>query len=59
MNKKQFIDIISGNLHGISKEEKNEIVSSFNEHFEIGIENGRQEDEIAESLGNPKILLKK
>ncbi len=58
MNKKQFLDQLTVNLRGIPKEDRLDIISDFEEHFKIGMEKGRSEDELSESLGNPKILAK-
>lgn len=58
MNKKQFIHEFERNLKGISKEDTKEIVRDYEEHFSIGKNKGRKEDEIAKSLGNPKQLAK-
>ena len=58
MNKKQFLDQMTVNLRGIPKEDRLDIISDFEEHFKIGMEKGRREDELSESLGNPKILAK-
>jgi uncharacterized membrane protein len=58
MNKKLFIEILSSNLKGLPKEEKLDILSDFEEHFAIGNEKGRSEEELTESLGDPKALAK-
>ncbi len=56
MNKKHFMDILSASLKGIPREEKFDIINDFEEHFSIGKENGRSEEELAESLGDPKLI---
>jgi len=58
MNKKQFLDQLTVSLRGIPNEERLDIISDFEEHFKFGMEKGRSEDELSESLGNPKILAK-
>ncbi len=58
MNKKQFMDLLAVNLRGIPKEDRLDIISDFEEHFKFGMEKGRSEDELSDSLGNPKILAK-
>lgn len=58
MNKKQFISEFEKNLKGVSKEDKKEIISDYEEHFAIGKKKKRKESEIAKSLGNPKQLAK-
>lgn len=56
MNKKYFMDILSANLKGIPREEKFDIINDFEEHFAIGKENGRSEEELTEALGDPKLI---
>ena len=58
MNKKQFLDQLTVSLRGIPNEERLDIISDFEEHFKFGMEKGRSEDELSESLGNPKVLAK-
>ncbi len=58
MNKKHFMDILSANLKGIPREEKFDIINDFEEHFAIGKENGRSEEELTEALGDPKLIAK-
>lgn len=58
MDKKQYIEKLARYLKGLPKEEIEDILSDFNEYFEIGKERGRKEDEISISLGNPKALAK-
>lgn len=58
MNKKQFLDQLTVNLRGIPKEDRLDIISDFEEHFIVGMEKGRTEDELSDSLGNPKTLAK-
>ena len=56
MNKKQFLDQLTVSLRGIPKEDRLDIISDFEEHFRFGLEKGRTEDELSDSLGNPKAL---
>ena len=56
MNKKEFIKEFEKNLKGISKNDKNEIVRDYEEHFSVGKRKGRKEESIAKSLGDPKHL---
>jgi len=58
MNKKKFMNEIKRNLKGLSKEDRDEIIEDYEEHFEIGKKKKRSENEIAKSLGNPKQLAK-
>jgi uncharacterized membrane protein len=58
MNKSEFIKILSNNLRNIPMNEKKEIISDYEEHFAIGLKEGKKEEEICESLGNPKLIAK-
>lgn len=58
MNKKQFMREFEGNLRGISREDRKEIIQDYEEHFAIGKKKGRTEESMAKSLGNPKHLAK-
>ena len=54
MNKKTFFEELDKYLIGISKEDKDEILEDYKEHFIIGKRKKRTEAQIAKSLGNPK-----
>ena len=56
MNKEQFLGQLRRSLSGIPEEEKKEILYDYEEHFSSGLENGQEEEEIARSLGNPRVL---
>lgn len=56
MNKKDFINKLSAYLTGIPEEEKKDVIRDFEEHFTEGLAEGRNEGEIAESLGDPGVL---
>jgi len=56
MDKKEFMDRLSKSLKGISSQEKMDILGDIQQHFEMGASEGRTEQELAESLGNPVIL---
>jgi uncharacterized membrane protein len=58
MKKKEFIKELNKNLKGLSKEDREEIIEDYEEHFEIGKKKKREESEIAKSLGNPKQIAK-
>jgi uncharacterized membrane protein len=58
MDKKQFLNELKGNIKGISKEDKEEIIRDYEEHFAIGKKKGRKEADIAKGLGNPRQLAK-
>jgi len=56
MNKKDFIDKLSSYLAGVPVEERQDVINDFEDHFKEGVAEGRTEEEIAESLGDPKSL---
>jgi len=56
MKKEQFLNQLKRSLSGIPETEKKEILYDYEEHFRSGMENGQKEEEIARSLGNPRIL---
>jgi uncharacterized membrane protein len=58
MNKAEFIDLLDKSLKGITYEEKREIIYDYEEHFSVGLEQGKTEDEIAKDLGDPKTIAK-
>jgi uncharacterized membrane protein len=58
MNKKEFMEKLDKALAGIPKDEKKEVMRDYEDHFSIGLEKGRTEDEIAKSLGDPASIAK-
>lgn len=56
MNKKDFMYKLSLYLGGIPREDREDVISDFEEHFKEGLAEGRTEEEIADSLGDPKSL---
>lgn len=57
MSKKEFLNTLYNNLN-LKKEEKEEIMYDYEEHFDIGIKKGKSEDEIVKELGDPKKVAK-
>lgn len=58
MNKKVFLKQLSGHLNKMPKEERDEIVSDFEEYFEFAEKESQQEEAICERLGDPKKIAK-
>ncbi len=58
MNKDEYIGKLTKLLRKLPKEEREDIISDYEEHFTIGMEKGRTEEEISKALGNPKTLAK-
>lgn len=56
MNKNEFMSILKSSLNSMNETEKNDILYDYEEHFRIGMENGKSEDKIAEELGDPSAI---
>lgn len=56
MTEDQFLKIMSDTLKGLAPEEREDILQDFWEHFHIGRQEGRNDAEIAASLGSPQAL---
>lgn len=53
MKKQEFLAILRANLSGIGEDDIQDIMYDYEEHFRIGLENNKTEEEISEALGNP------
>jgi len=58
MDKVRFIHQLRVHLRDLPEEEIAEIVSDYEEHFRFGMQEGRTEEELAKSLGDPSELAK-
>ncbi|MEK5359133.1 DUF1700 domain-containing protein [Peribacillus castrilensis] len=58
MNKEQFLKQLNASLTRLSLEEREDILQDYKEYFEIGMEEGKSEQEISKSLGNPRQISK-
>ena len=56
MTKQEFINILSDRLKHLPTDDRQEIIADYEEHFIVGMENGKTEAEIAKSLGLPSQL---
>ena len=56
MNKTEYLKKLTSELGHMPYGDVQDIIQSIEEHFEEGISAGRSEEEIAESLGDPKEL---
>lgn len=54
MNKKDYLTKLKIALQGLPIEEVEDILSDYEEHFQIGISKGKSEEEIAHELGDPR-----
>ncbi|GAE04899.1 DUF1700 domain-containing protein [Paenibacillus sp. JCM 10914] len=53
MTKQQFIAILESRLAPLPPHERKEFIQDVESHFIIGMQNGRNEQEIARELGDP------
>lgn len=53
MNKNEFIDAMEKTLIRLPKADRDDILSDYEAHFAIGVENGKTEEEVSASLGDP------
>lgn len=53
MTKKEFLNNLELELRGLPSEVIKDILSDYEEHFEIGISKGKSEEEISKELGEP------
>jgi uncharacterized membrane protein len=58
MNKEQFLAKLNDALKRIPSSEREDILQDFREHFEIGISEGKTEEEVANGLGSPQQIAK-
>lgn len=58
MNKEQFLKQLNDSLTRLSLEERQDILQDYEEYFAIGMEQGKTDQEISASLGNPKQIAK-
>jgi uncharacterized membrane protein len=58
MTQNNFISTMENKLKKLEQSERKDILADYNEHFISGLEEGRTEEEIAETLGNPALLAK-
>lgn len=53
MTRREYLDAIRGSLKGMSSTELSDIIRDFEEHFEIGLSQGKSEHEVSAELGDP------
>lgn len=58
MNQEQFLKELSMLLQHLPKNERDDILYDYQEHFAIGLEEGKSEEEIARKLGSPELIVK-
>ncbi len=58
MNKEEYLNKLTKLVKKLPREDREDIISDYEEHFRIGMENGRSEEDISKALGNPEIVAK-
>jgi len=58
MNKEEYLKKLAKLVKKLPEEDKEDILSDYEEHFRIGMANGRTEKEISEALGDPENIAK-
>jgi len=58
MNKEEYLKKLSKQIKKMSVDEKKDLLLDYEEHFRIGMEKGRTEEEISKALGDPKNVAK-
>ncbi len=53
MNKTEYINKLKDYLHSLPLDELEDILSDYEEHFQIGLSKGKTEEEISTELGDP------
>jgi uncharacterized membrane protein len=58
MNKEEYLKKLTRLIKKLPKEDKEDILLDYEEHFRIGVEKGRSEEEISKALGDPETVAK-
>jgi uncharacterized membrane protein len=58
MNRNEFLNILERSLGNMSHIEKNDVLYDYKEHFIAGLSEGKTEEEICSSLGDPRTIAK-
>lgn len=58
MNREQFLKTLEASLKNFTEEDKKDILYDYEEHFRIGVQNGKTEEELIEELGSPDDIAK-
>ncbi|WP_339257783.1 DUF1700 domain-containing protein [Paenibacillus sp. FSL R5-0713] len=58
MNRQQFMQAMEIHLRPMEPQERAELLADYDQHFELGLREGRLEEEIARELGQPEEIAK-
>jgi uncharacterized membrane protein len=56
MTREKFLADLKRALGGMTDQERREVMYDYEEHFRMGMADGKSEEEIAKSLGSPRLL---
>jgi len=56
VKKNEYLDLLRYYLSNLPKNVVDDIINDYEEHFSIGLENNKTEEEISEELGSPKFI---
>ncbi|HET6485140.1 MAG TPA: DUF1700 domain-containing protein [Spirochaetia bacterium] len=56
MNKETFLSELKRSLGRMPESEKKDVLYDYEEHFRMGTAEGKSEDQVAASLGNPRLI---
>lgn len=54
MNKTEYLKELEAQIHRLPSSVRAEILADYEEHFSVGLAEGKSEEQIAESLGSPR-----
>ncbi|WP_160680549.1 DUF1700 domain-containing protein [Clostridium sp. C8-1-8] len=57
MNKHQFLNILSNGLLDFPEKERKDIIYDYEEHFDVGLAQGKSEEDIIRELGDPHTIV--
>ena len=58
MNKNEFLKALESQLYSLPAADKAEIMYDYEEHFRMGVGQGKSEEQVAAGLGNPSVIAK-
>lgn len=58
MGRNEFIRSLESYLSKVPERDRKDMLYDFEEHFTIGIENGKTEEEVVSELGDPQMIAK-
>lgn len=58
MNKEAFLKVLNKKIKKLPKEEREDILQDYEDHFLFGLEEGKTEEEIVKALGSPSQIAK-